>query len=141
MIARDEGVVLVGFAVAFAPVVKLGAGNAHPAHDLEWAEAGTWSAPLGNKVDHLVASVMGCPNILQGSPRLFFRRTCSSISSARASLRMASLFSRASTFRSRLPKSREGDLPVSKAAPPFQKKSFATGRRGWGECRVYRRGR
>ena len=100
VVARDQCVVFVGFAVAVLPVVKLRACDAQPGDDLEGAQAGAFSAPFGNEIDDLVADIMRGPGIGQASPRLFFKRTCSSMSSASDSLRRVSLFSKARSLRS-----------------------------------------
>jgi len=124
VVAGDEAVVLVGFAVAFAPVVILGAADAQPVNEPQGPKAAALAAPFFDEVDHLVSDVVRGPGIGQTSPRLFFKRTCSSMSSARASLRIVNLLSRAASLRSVFPTPREGDRPLSKAAVPFSKKVF-----------------
>jgi hypothetical protein len=124
VVAGDEAVVLVGFAVAFAPVVILGAADAQPVDELQGPKAAALAAPCVDEVDHLVSDVVRGLGIGQASPRLFFKRTCSSMSSARASLRIVNLLSRAASLRSLCPTPREGDRPLSKAAVPFSKKVF-----------------
>ena len=124
VVAGDEAVVFVGFAVAFAPVVILGAADAQPVDEPQGPKAAALAAPCVDEVDHLVSDVVRGPGIAQGSPRLFFKRTCSSMSSARASLRIVNLLSRAASLRSVCPTPREGDRPLSKAAVPFSKKVF-----------------
>ncbi len=124
VIARNPGVVLVGFPITSPPVVELGAGNAHPTHDPQGREPGALVTPLVDEINHVVSGVMRSPGLGQTSPRFFFKRTCSSMSSARASLRIASLLSRAWSLRSWCPTTREGDRLHSKAAVPFSKNVF-----------------
>jgi hypothetical protein len=70
-IARHQGVVLVGRAVASAPVVKLARGDSQPCDESLDRNLGT-AGPVANVIDDRVANVMRNPGALQSSPRSFF---------------------------------------------------------------------
>jgi hypothetical protein len=81
MVARQPAVVLVDLAVAFPPVEELAPRDADPG---DQARAGQFGllGPGADVIDDGVAGVVGNPGAVQGSPRLFFSSTCSSMSSA-----------------------------------------------------------
>ena len=83
-IAGDERVVLVGQAVAGAPVVELARGDSQPGDELLDGELGP-PGPAGDVIDDGVADVMGNPGAGQSSPISFFSWICSSINSATTS--------------------------------------------------------
>ena len=60
VIAGNEHVVFVGFAVAIPPLVILRAGEFHPAHQAQRADLGAGREPL-DEVDDIVAGVVGNP--------------------------------------------------------------------------------
>jgi hypothetical protein len=60
MIAGNERVVFVGFAEAISPLVILGAGEFHPAHQAQRADLGAGRDPL-DEVDDIVTSVVSNP--------------------------------------------------------------------------------
>lgn len=64
------GVVLVGLAVALAPVEELAASDAEPGDEALSSELGLGPGP--NEVDDGVARVVGNPAVCQGSPSSFF---------------------------------------------------------------------
>src|SRR4029450_13232968 len=123
VIAWNEDVMFVGFAVAIPPLVILGAGKVHPAHQVQWADLGACREPL-DEVDDIVTSVVGNPASAQLSPSSFFVRTSSSTTSASTSVLFLSLASSAAILSSSLDKDRERGRRLSKAAAPFSKKAF-----------------
>lgn len=82
--AGDQRVVLVGQAVAGAPVVELAGGDPEPADELLDGDLGG-PGPAGDVIDDGVADVVGNPGGGQSSPRSFFSWICSSINSATTS--------------------------------------------------------
>ena len=84
-IAGDERVVLVGQAVAGAPVVELARGDPEPGDELPDGDL-SGPGPAGDVIDDGVADVVGNPGGGQSSPRSFFSWICSSISSEMTSL-------------------------------------------------------
>jgi len=119
-VAGNPAVVFVDFAVALPPVVELAGGQAQPENQRPRRDLGR-VAPAAHEVDHLVARIVGYPLAFQISPRLFFKATCSSISSASTSSFRFSLASRKALRCSRASTclSVRGGGP--KAAAPFSK--------------------
>lgn len=66
----DGRVVLVGLAVALAPIEELAASDAEPGDEALGGELGLFG-PDANEIDDIVADVMGSPAVGQGSPRSF----------------------------------------------------------------------
>jgi hypothetical protein len=60
VITRNEDVVFVSFAVAIPPLVILGAGKFHPAHQTQRADLGTGREPL-DEIDDRVTGVVSNP--------------------------------------------------------------------------------
>ena len=124
VVARHPGVVLVDFAITLFPVMKLALGDAEPA-----AKAAVRDfrllGPDANEVDNLVAAVGGDPDAGQGSPRLFFSWTCSSINSAMTESRRCSLASSCSILWSLAFSTDLLLRSLSKARWPFSKKSLS----------------
>src|SRR5712671_6301486 len=83
-IPGNPTVVLVHFAISFAPVVELAGGDLDPFHQLPGADLGLLR-PAPDKIHDLVPRIMRYPGPGQSSPRLFFKAICSAISSARTS--------------------------------------------------------
>ena len=70
-IAGGQRVVLVGQAVAGAPVVELAGGDTQPGDESAGGDFGTLG-PAGDVVDDGVTDVVGNPGLGQSSPRSFF---------------------------------------------------------------------
>src|SRR6266853_1253565 len=119
-VARDPAVVFVHLAVAGAPVVELAGGHAQPAHELLGGDLRPL-APAAYEVDHLVARIVGYPLAFQISPRLFFKATCSSMSSASTSSFFFSLASRKAMRCSRASTCLSARGAGPKAAAPWSK--------------------
>src|SRR5262249_59062052 len=102
------------------PVVELARRQPQPEDEGAHRDFGL-RAPAAHKVDHLVAAVVGYPLSLQISPRLFFRATCSSISSARTSSFFFSLASRKAMRCSRASTCLSARGAGPKAAAPCSK--------------------
>src|SRR5215831_10880986 len=83
-IAGNPAIVLVHLAVAFSPVVKLTAGDVEPLNEPSGADL-RLLRPAPDEIHDLVPRVVRNPDPGQSSPRVFFRATCSAISSARTS--------------------------------------------------------
>src|SRR3954454_10586962 len=83
-IAGDQRVVLVGQAVAGAPVIKLAGGDPQPGDELLDGDLGR-AGPAGDVIDDGVADVVGNPGAGQRSPSSFFNWICSSNNSATTS--------------------------------------------------------
>ena len=111
-IAGDQGVVLVGQAVAGAPVVELAGGESQPGDESPGGDLGTLG-PAGDVVDDGVTDVVGNPGPGQSSPSSFFSWLCSSINSATTS-----------SARGACPASR-GDGPQAPARPTRPRRSNA----------------
>src|SRR5881296_2618085 len=120
MIAGHQMIVLVGFAIAVAPVPKLAARQLDPPQQLLVTDLGPLR-PMPHEVDQLVSDVVGDPCRAQSSPRSFFKRMCSSINSESTSCLRWSRDSSASTCFSNLVSLRGLPGP-SKARAPFSKK-------------------
>jgi hypothetical protein len=84
VVAGYPCVVLVDFSVSVFPVVELAGGNAQPADESAGGQFGLLR-PAVDEVDDLVTVVVGGPLSVQIWPRLFFKATCSPISSAMTS--------------------------------------------------------
>ena len=82
VVAGHPGVVLVDLAEALLPIVELAGTDADPGQEARDGDV-RLVAPGADEIDDGVAGVMGDPAAGQLSPRLFFSRTCSSMSSAR----------------------------------------------------------
>src|SRR5437016_3840049 len=92
-IPGNPAVVLVHLAVAFPPVVELAGGDVEPPDEPPGADLGLFR-PAPDEIHDLVPRIMRSPDPGQSSPRLFFRATCSAISSARTSSLVWIFFSR-----------------------------------------------
>src|SRR5437764_11393482 len=92
-IAGNPAVVLVHFAVAFPPVVELAGGDVEPLDEPPGADLGLLR-PAPDEIHDLVPRIMRNPDPGQSSPSVFFRATCSAISSARTSSLVWIFFSR-----------------------------------------------
>src|SRR5215208_16201 len=90
VVAWDQGIVLVGLAVALAPVEELAAADADPGDEPVGGNLGL-RRPVANEVDDVVARVMGNPATRQGSPRSFFSWVYSAAISAMTPSFLASL--------------------------------------------------
>ena len=124
VVARHPGVVLVDLAEALLPVVELAGADVDPGQEATDGDV-RLVAPGADEIDDSVTGVVGNPAAGQFSPRLFFNRTCSSISSPRTESLRWSLASSFSIFWS-LASSTALDLrPLSKAAWPFSKNSLS----------------
>src|SRR6185437_5610096 len=120
-VARDQGVVLVGQAVARPPVVEFAGGDAEPADEALHGDLGAFG-PVPDEVDDGVAGIVGNPDSVQSSPSSFFSLICSSINSATTSFLRWSLSRSAVMVRWRW----LSGVPFlrSKAAGPFSKSCF-----------------
>ena len=74
VIAWHQGIVLIGLAVAFTPIVELAAGDADPADDGVDRQLHL-GAKIAHEVDDDVARIVRNPSALQGSPSCFFNCT------------------------------------------------------------------
>jgi hypothetical protein len=120
-IAWDQRIVLVGQAVARAPVVELARGDSQPCDESLDRNLGA-DGPVANVIDDRVANVMGDPGAGQSSPSSFFSWIWASINSATTSFLRCSLSRSAAMVRTY---DCSGDaLLRSKTAAPFSKKSF-----------------
>jgi hypothetical protein len=99
VIAWHPGVVLVDFAEAAFPVVELAGADAEPGQEATDGDI-RLVAPGPDEVDELIAGVVGNPAAFQISPSSFFKRVCSSMSSARTESLRCSLASSFSILRS-----------------------------------------
>jgi len=92
-IPGNPTVVLIHSPVALAPVVELARGNAQPLRKSPDADLGLLR-PASDKIHYLIPHIMRHPGLVQSSPRLFFKATCSAISSARTSSLVWTFFSK-----------------------------------------------
>src|SRR3954451_14752849 len=129
-IARDRRVVLVGQAVAGAPVVELAGGDSQPGDEPPDGDLGA-PGPVRDVIDDGIADVVGNPGGGQSSPRSFFNWICSSINSATTSFFRCSL-SRSAAMVRRCASSAAPAL-CSKAEAPFSKNSFCQAEKRVGE--------
>ena len=120
-IAGNQRVVLVGQAVAGAPVVELARGDSEPCDEPLNRNLGA-AGPLANVIDDRIANVVGNPGAGQSSPSSFFNWRWASINSATTSFLRCSL-SRSAAMVRRWDCS-GNPLLRSKADAPFSKKSF-----------------
>src|SRR6516225_7300248 len=97
MIARNQSVVLVGFAVTITPGVKLAPAQTDPGHKLQGADLGAFR-PVSDENHDRVANIVCHPTGRQVSPSSFFKRVCSSSNSESTSFLRWSFCSRASIF-------------------------------------------
>ena len=93
----NPAVMLVDFAVAPLPVIELAGCNPEPLNkhnprNIRLERPGTY------KINNGIPYVMRNPDVFQISPRLFFKDTCSSISSDRTSFFLEILASSPATF-------------------------------------------
>ena len=109
------------FAVSLPPTVELAGADAQPSDEPSDADLGLLR-PAPDEIHDLVPHVVRDPDPVQISPRLFFKATCSAISSARTSSLVWIFFSRYS-MRS-CSACWSGRPFVWKAAAPFSKNSF-----------------
>src|ERR1700720_1082857 len=84
MIARNPTVVFVDLPVARLPVVELAGRDSQPFHEPADCNLGLL-APAPHEIDEPIPNIVSHPLLTQISPRLFFKITCSSISSAKTS--------------------------------------------------------
>src|SRR5437773_7315116 len=124
MVAGHPGVVLVDLAEALLPVVELAGADADPGQEATRREVGL-VAPGADEIDDGIAGVVGDPAALQISPSSFFKRVCSSMSSARTSFLRVSLAWSCSIWRSLASSTAFALRPLSKAAWPFSKNSLS----------------
>src|SRR3989442_11067643 len=92
-IAGNPTVVLIHSPVALSPVVELAGPNAQPLRESSDADLGLLR-PTSDKIHDLIPHIMRHPALGQSSPRLFFKATCSAISSARTSSLVWTFFSK-----------------------------------------------
>ena len=92
-IAGNPAVVLVHLAVAFPPVVILARGDVEPHNEPPGADLGLLR-PAPDEIHDLIPRVVRDPDPGQSSPSVFFKATCSAISSARTSSLAWIFFSR-----------------------------------------------
>ena len=97
MIAGNPTVVLVDLSVPLLPAVEGPLGHFHPTQDPLGRHLGS-ILPVLDVIHHCIASFMGNPNSVQGSPSAFFNWTCSSKSSETTSFFVCSFFSSCSIF-------------------------------------------
>src|SRR5216683_5961818 len=83
-IAGNPAVVLVHLAVAVPPVVELAGCDVEPPNEPPGADLGLLR-PAPDEIHDLVPRIMRNPAPGQSSPTLFFKATCSAISSAKTS--------------------------------------------------------
>jgi len=82
-----------------------------------------------DEIHHLISNLIGDPSLRQASPRLLFRRMCSSISSARPCLRSLSLLSKAGACASGAQHLGRASVRSQKRRFPSRKRLSATGKR------------
>src|SRR6266566_4535032 len=92
-IAGNPAVVLVHLAVAFPPFVKLAGRDVEPHNEPPGADL-SLLRPTPDEIHDLVPRVVRNPDAGQSSPSVFFRATCSAISSAKTSSFVWIFFSR-----------------------------------------------
>ncbi len=89
----NPAVMLIDLAVPLAPAVELAGRDAEPPDEPPGADLGLFR-PAPNEIHDLVPRIMRNPDPGQSSPTLFFRATCSAISSAKTSSFVWIFFSR-----------------------------------------------
>src|SRR5919106_6482507 len=92
-ISGNPTVVLIDLAIAFAPAIELAGRHGEPLDEPPGADLGLFR-PTPDEIHDLVAHIVRHPDPGQSSPRLFFKATCSAISSARTSSLVWIFFSR-----------------------------------------------
>src|SRR6266567_7433893 len=92
-IAGNPAVVLVRLAVAFPPIVELAGGDVEPLDEAPSADLGLLR-PAPDEIHDLIPRIVRDPGPGQSSPSVFFRATCSAISSPRTSSFVWLFFSR-----------------------------------------------
>ena len=97
VVAGDPGIVFVDLAETMFPVVEFAGGDADPRKETTSGSAGL-VAPVADVVDDAVTGVVRHPTAGQISPSSFFKRVCSSRSSAMTASLRASLASSFSIF-------------------------------------------
>src|ERR1700746_266326 len=83
-VARNPTVVLVHLPGAFSPVVELAGGDVEPPNEPPGPDLGLLR-PAPDEIHDLIPRIVRNPAPGQSSPSVFFRATCSAISSARTS--------------------------------------------------------
>src|SRR5450756_977603 len=92
-IPGNPTVVLIHSPVALSPVIELARGHAQPLRESSDADLGLLR-PASDKIYDLIPHIMRYPALAQSSPRVFFKATCSAISSARTSSLVWTFFSK-----------------------------------------------
>jgi hypothetical protein len=96
-VAWDRGVVIVASATPAAPIIKLVVADPNASHQTGSRQSGLFRVTL-DELDHVLADGGGNPRAHQGSPRLFFTATKSSMIWAMTSSLWASFFWSFSTW-------------------------------------------
>src|ERR1700687_4116433 len=122
-ISRNPAVVLIHAPIAFSPVVELASGHPQPREESSDADLALLR-PASDEIYHLIPHIMRHPGLGQSSPRLFFKATCSAISSARTSSLVCPFFSKNSIRFCFSSACRAGHSFEWNAAAPFSKNSF-----------------
>src|SRR6266700_3786145 len=89
----NPAVVLIDLAIPLAPVVELAGRDVEPSDEPPGADLGLLR-PAPDEIHDLVPRIVWNPDPGQSSPSVFFRATCSAISSARTSSLVWIFFSR-----------------------------------------------
>ena len=92
-IPRNPAVVFIDPTVTFLPVVEFAGSHSQPVDESSDADLGPLR-PASDEIYDQVPHVMRHPHLGQSSPRLFFKATCSAISSANTSSLVWIFFSR-----------------------------------------------
>src|SRR5262249_19219915 len=92
-VAWNPAVVFIDAPVALAPVVKLARPDSQPRKESSDTDL-RLLRPAPDEIYHLIPHIMRHPALGQSSPRLFFKATCSAISSARTSSLVWTFFSK-----------------------------------------------
>src|SRR5277367_700311 len=92
-VSGNPAIMLVDPSVPLAPAVKLAARDAEPSDKPPGADLGLLR-PAPDEIHDLVPRIVRNPDAGQSSPTLFFRATCSAISSASTSSFVWTFFSR-----------------------------------------------
>lgn len=83
-VPRNPAVMLIDLAVSLAPAVEPAGGTVEPPDETPGTDLGL-PRPAPDEIHDLVPRIVRNPNPGQSSPTLFFRATCSAISSAKTS--------------------------------------------------------
>ena len=124
VVAGHPSVVLVDLAETRFPVVELAGADADPRQHAGQRQLALLR-PGADEIDDFIAGVVRDPTAGQGSPSSFFKRACSSMSSAMTSFLRCSLASRRSIFLTLASSTALALRPLSKAAWPFSKNSLS----------------